>query len=121
MTENAYTTVKSEKSDVYSYGVLLLELLTRKQALDSSFSDNEDIVGWVNSVWERTKDVAVIVDADLANEILDSNVWKQVNQMLLVALRCTEKDQLVRPTMRDVVNQLNTVAMSLDGDAPNAK
>ena len=108
MTEHAYTTVMSEKSDVYSYGVVLLELLTKKEALDSSFSENQDIVGWVNSVWEETGDVAKVVDSGLANELIvsNSNVREQVCQVLLVAFRCTEKDPVNRPTMRDVVKQL---------------
>nr|GEU39189.1 LRR receptor-like serine/threonine-protein kinase RPK2 [Tanacetum cinerariifolium] len=32
----------SEKVDVYSYGVMLLELISGKRALESSFSDHEN-------------------------------------------------------------------------------
>lgn len=34
--ENAYATITSRKSDVYSYGTVLLELIIRKKVLDDS-------------------------------------------------------------------------------------
>ena len=35
------------KSDVYSYGVVLLELLCRKMPVDPAFGDGVDIVAWM--------------------------------------------------------------------------
>lgn len=106
LTENAYTTKKGKESDVYSYGVVLLELISRKKALDPSFMEGTDIVYWVRSVWEVKRVIDAIVDSELADEISNSNVMRQVNKLLLVALRCTEKDLHERPTMRDVVKHL---------------
>ncbi|OIT31532.1 leucine-rich repeat receptor-like protein kinase pxl1 [Nicotiana attenuata] len=45
--EYGYTLKVDEKSDIYSYGVVLLELLIGKMPLDSSFSESIDIVEWV--------------------------------------------------------------------------
>lgn len=106
MTENAYTTTKGKESDVYSYGVVLLELISRKKALDSSFMEGVDIVNWVRTVWEETGVIDEIADSGLANEISNSDAMKQVTKVLLVALRCTERDPFKRPTMRDVVKHL---------------
>lgn len=109
MTENAYTTVMGKESDVYSYGVVLLELISRKKAINPSFMEGMDIVTWVRSLWEETGVVDEIVDSELANEIsnYDSNkVMKEVTNVLLVALRCTERDPRRRPTMRDVIKHL---------------
>lgn len=106
MTENAFTTTKSKESDVYSYGVVLLELITRKKALDPSFFEEVDIVGWVRSVRNNTEEIERIVDPNLMDECLDSSVMEQVFDVLIVALRCTEKEPSKRPTMRDVVKQL---------------
>lgn len=106
LTENAFSTIKSKESDVYSYGVVLLELITRKKVLDPLFMEGTDIVGWVRSVWNNTEDINRIADSSLADEFFDSNIMDQVIDVFLVALRCTEKDPRKRPTMRDVVKQL---------------
>lgn len=104
--ENAFTTAKSKESDVYSYGVVLLELITRKKALDPSYKERTDIVGWVTSVWSDTEEINDIVDLSLMEEMLVSSIRDQVIDVLLVALRCTEKKPRNRPNMRDVVRQL---------------
>jgi hypothetical protein len=108
VTENAYTTVMGKESDVYSYGVVLLELISRKKAIDPSFMEGMDIVSWVRSLWEETGVVDEIVDSELANEIsrYNSNVMKEVTKVLLVAFKCTERDPRRRPTMRDVIKNL---------------
>ena len=105
-TENAYTTTKGKESDVYSYGVVLLELLARKKALDPSFIEEMDIVSWVRSVWSNTGEIEKIVDSSLMEEFLHSDIMEQVIDVFVVALRCTEKEPSKRPTMRDVVRQL---------------
>ncbi|KAK6118719.1 hypothetical protein DH2020_047524 [Rehmannia glutinosa] len=96
----------SKESDVYAYGVVLLELLTRKRALDPSFGPEMDIVGWARSVWNETEDVEAIVDSNLTDEFIDSSIKEQVKDVVLVALRCTEKEANKRPSMRDVVKLL---------------
>lgn len=91
---------------MYSYGVVLLELITRKKALDPSFMEQSDIVGWVRSVWRDTERIDRIVDSSLVEELLDSNIRNQIVDVLLLALSCTHDDPKKRPTMRDVIKIL---------------
>lgn len=106
VTENAFSAAKSKASDVYSYGVVLLELITRKKPSDLSFTEVGSIMAWVWSGWNETGEIDSIVDPMLVEELVDSNRREQIKKVVLVALRCTEKDPNKRPTMRDVVNHL---------------
>ncbi|CAH1422944.1 unnamed protein product [Lactuca virosa] len=111
--ENAFTNTKSMESDVYSYGVVLLELITRKKAVDDSFADGLDIVRWVKSVWSEKVELEVVVDSGLYDDLYDSFVREQVTEVLQLALRCTETEPNRRPSMREVVKELEDVYGSL--------
>lgn len=105
--ETAFSTRKSKESDVYSYGVVLLELLTRKKALDEAFQENIDIVGWVCSTLHSTNDMEAVIDPDLMDEIVASvQLQEEVDGVLLLAFRCVSKVASERPTMREVVKEL---------------
>lgn len=91
---------------MYSYGLVLLELITRRKALDPSFREKTDIVGWVRSMRSNREEINKIVDPSLLEELLDSFLMEQAADVLQVAMRCTEKEPSKRPTMREVVNQL---------------
>lgn len=110
--ENAYSTTQSWESDVYSYGVLLLEILTRKVAVDASFPEGMDLVGWVKSVWNSSEHIDKVIDVTLIEECQNSKVMEQVYDVFIIALRCTEREPRRRPTMRDVVKQLENANRS---------
>ncbi|WCJ38222.1 Leucine-rich receptor-like protein kinase family protein [Euphorbia peplus] len=101
--EYGYTLKVDEKIDIYSYGVVLLELLTGKRPLDPDFGESIDIVEWI-----RTK----IRDNRSLEETLDSNIGncKYVQEEMLLVLRiallCTAKLPKDRPSMRDVITML---------------
>lgn len=104
--ENAFATTRSQESDVYSYGVVLLELLTRKKAVDASFPEGIDLVGWVRSVWSCSEQIEKLIDGSLQEEFMEPMVMEQVYEVFFVALRCTEREPAKRPNMRDVVKTL---------------
>ncbi|XXG90630.1 hypothetical protein AAC387_Pa12g2350 [Persea americana] len=101
--EYGYTLKVDHKSDIYSFGVVLMELLTGKRPLDPDFGESVDIIQWVQSKIRNNKGV----------ETLDPNVGAQCKhiqeEMLLVlriALLCTAKFPKDRPSMRDVLMML---------------
>ncbi|PIA57182.1 hypothetical protein AQUCO_00600131v1, partial [Aquilegia coerulea] len=106
--ETAYTTIWRKESDVYSYGVVLLELIIRKQALDSSFEEGINIVNWAGLTWNIKKSMDMIVDPSLM-EIMNPTDMEEVIEIFFLALRCTAKQPNERPTMRDVVKHITDI------------
>ncbi|KAD2805368.1 hypothetical protein E3N88_38745 [Mikania micrantha] len=102
--EYAYTLQVDEKSDIYSFGVLLMELISGKRSVDSEFGDGNSIVDWVRSK---------LKSKESAKEVLDENAggscsWVREEMMLVlkVAMLCTSRNPADRPSMRDVVSML---------------
>ena len=106
LAELAFSTRNSTATDVYSYGVVLLELITRKMALDTSFPDNMDIVSWVPHALNGTDQIEVVCDPALMDEAYGTVKMEEVFKVLSLALRCTSKEAGRRPTMVDVVKVL---------------
>ncbi|KAL1181264.1 hypothetical protein V6Z11_A02G037100 [Gossypium hirsutum] len=102
--EYAYTMKVTEKCDIYSYGVVLLELLTGKTPVQP-LDQGGDLVTHVRHY---------VRDHSLTSGILDDslnlNNKSIVNHMLTVlkiALLCTNLSPLDRPSMREVIVMLS--------------
>ncbi|KAK8484675.1 hypothetical protein V6N11_073167 [Hibiscus sabdariffa] len=99
--EYAYTCNINEKSDVYSFGVVLMELVTGKRPLEPKFGENKDIVYWIYSKLENKENLAEVVDLNIADASKEDAI-----KVLRIAVRCTAKIPVLRPSMRTVVKML---------------
>ncbi|KMT02458.1 hypothetical protein BVRB_9g204070 isoform A [Beta vulgaris subsp. vulgaris] len=107
--EYANSGLLNEKSDIYSFGVLLLEAITGRDPVDYSRPANEvNLVEWLK----------VMVGTRRSEEVVDPNLevkptTRGLKRALLVALRCIDPDPEKRPKMSQVVRMLEA------DDVPN--
>ncbi|XP_044503282.1 probable LRR receptor-like serine/threonine-protein kinase At5g10290 isoform X2 [Mangifera indica] len=94
----------SERTDVFGYGIMLLELVTGQRAIDFSRLEEEDDVLLLDHVkkLEREKRLDAIVDRNLNKSY---NI-QEVEIMIQVALLCTQASPEDRPAMSEVVRML---------------
>lgn len=105
LTEYAYTMKVTEKCDVYSYGVVLLELLTGKKPVQP-IDQGGDLVTWVRNHMHKHSLSLDIFDARLDLQLLDKLDVAQICDVLKIAVLCTDTCPSRRPTMRKVVSML---------------
>ncbi|BAT79086.1 hypothetical protein VIGAN_02189900 [Vigna angularis var. angularis] len=89
----------STKGDVYSYGVVLLELLTGKRPTDSADFGDNNLVGWVKQ--HAKLKISDIFDQELMKE--DPNLEMELLQHLKIACSCLDDRPWRRPTMIQVM------------------
>ncbi|KAG4382534.1 hypothetical protein GLYMA_14G098600v4 [Glycine max] len=102
--EYARTSHLTEKSDVYSYGIVLLELLTGRKAVDNESNLHHLILSKA-----ATNAVMETVDPDITATCKDLGAVKKVYQL---ALLCTKRQPADRPTMHEVTRVLGSLVPS---------
>ncbi|KAG9142777.1 hypothetical protein Leryth_005528 [Lithospermum erythrorhizon] len=95
-----------EKTDVFAFGVLLLELITGRRALDYS---QQSLVLWAKPLLRKNK-IRELIDPSLAD---DFNPL-QMNLMILAAYMCVQQSSIRRPWMRQVLQILQGSRGSLE-------
>lgn len=105
--EYAYTMQVTAPGNVYSYGVVLLEILTTRLPVEEDFGEGVDLVKWVHSAPARGETPEQILDARLSTV---SFGWrKEMLAALKVALLCTDSTPAKRPKMKKVVEMLQEI------------
>ncbi|XP_012700862.1 putative leucine-rich repeat receptor-like serine/threonine-protein kinase At2g24130 isoform X2 [Setaria italica] len=103
----------STEGDIYSFGVLLLEMFTGKQPIDEAFNNGTNLHSFVNSSFP-----------DRIGEILDPNIMHDIaenkNQGILImhnciiplmklGLLCSMEFPKDRPGMRHVTDEIHVI------------
>ncbi|CAN0928289.1 Somatic embryogenesis receptor kinase 1 [Linum grandiflorum] len=94
----------SEKIDVFAYGIMLLELITGQKPFDLArlaSEHNDLLLDWVTELL-KDKKLEMVVDPDLQNKFVEA----EVEQLIQVALLCTQVSPVGRPRMSEVVRML---------------
>ncbi|KAL5219114.1 hypothetical protein ABZP36_019798 [Zizania latifolia] len=104
----------SQKADVYSFGVLLLELLTGKAPTHAVVNEEGlDLPRWVQSV-VREEWTAEVFDPELLRQ---QSVEEEMVQLLQLAIDCSAQHPDRRPAMSEVAARIDEIRRSsLGGD-----
>ncbi|CAM8877217.1 hypothetical protein QQ045_020352 [Rhodiola kirilowii] len=115
--EYANSGLLNEKSDIYSFGVLFLEVITGRDPVDYSRPANEvNLVEWFK----------MMVGSRRADEVVDpilevKPATRALKRALLAALRCVDPDSEKRPKMSRVVQMLEADEFPMREDRRNRK
>ncbi|PIA46523.1 hypothetical protein AQUCO_01500220v1 [Aquilegia coerulea] len=99
--EYAYTSKATTKCDVYSYGVVLMELITGKKPVEAEFGESKNIIYWVSCKGVTKEGILDVLDKRLSGSFKD-----EMRKVLRIAARCTCNTPALRPTMKEVVQLL---------------
>lgn len=103
----------TEKADVYSFGLVVLEIVSGRKVVDNNFEADEDnLLDWTWALYEKEQQLQ-IVDTRMqkTRDGSGANVSMQVNlgeviRVVHVALLCTQLQPQARPSMSEVHSML---------------
>ena len=94
------------KVDVYSYGVVLLEIISCRKCIDFQTENEEEaiLIDWAYDCYKGHRlDKLVENDDDARNDM------RRLEKLVMVAIWCIQEDPSLRPSMRSVTQMLEGV------------
>ncbi|RAL52903.1 hypothetical protein DM860_007671 [Cuscuta australis] len=102
--EYAYTPRVNEKIDIYSFGVVLLELVTGKEPMFARGEEHASLVEWAYHHHSEKTAIDELLDAEIQEPELFHEDLKTV---FMLGLACTSRNPSNRPSMKEVVQILH--------------
>ncbi|KAG6754703.1 hypothetical protein POTOM_040497 [Populus tomentosa] len=97
----------SVKSDVFSFGVLVLEIVTGKK---NSFRNGNDIEHLLSHAWRNWREGTA---QDMIDPVLSSGSATEMMRCIHIGLLCVQENVAGRPTMASVVLMLSSSSLTL--------
>ncbi|XWS19169.1 hypothetical protein CRYUN_Cryun32bG0108900 [Craigia yunnanensis] len=110
----------SIRGDVYSFGIIVLEMVTRKRPTDDMFVGGLSLHRWVKSHYHGR--VEKVVDSSLIRALRDQSpdvkrTWEvSIRELIELGILCTQETPSTRPTMLDAADDLDRLKRYLCGD-----
>lgn len=101
--EYAYTMKVTEKCDIYSFGVVLLELVTGRTPVQP-IDRGGNLASWVRKNIQKSIPLVKMFDQRL--DLSEEATVEEMSLVLKIALFCTNTSPLSRPTTKEVVAML---------------
>ncbi|KAL5841911.1 hypothetical protein ACOSQ3_012514 [Xanthoceras sorbifolium] len=98
----------SVKSDVFSFGVLVLEIISGQK--NSSFHNGEEIEDLLTYAWESWRAGTAL---NLIDSTLRAGSGSEIVRCIHIGLLCVQENEANRPTMASVVLMLTSCSISL--------
>lgn len=95
----------TEKSDIYVFGLILIELLTGKTPADTEFGLHESLVEWARYCYSDCH-LDTWIDPTVRRTALNNQ--NEIVETMNLALHCTACDPMARPYTTDVVKTLES-------------
>ncbi|KAL9270983.1 Receptor-like kinase LIP2-like protein [Drosera capensis] len=103
------------KSDIYSFGVVLLELISGRRVIDTTRpNDEQNLVTWAQPIFRDPKRFSEMADPRLNMEFPVTSL----NQAVGIAAMCLQEESTVRPLIGDVVAILSFISTATNAPTP---